>query len=383
MKRILKHKILFLTTVAAMLLLLFFVFFKPLTAQAFFIPDQTQTLAQSKTQNQAQNQSKQKQNPKIPAPRPTPLPPMPNLSEKGSTKAFLNPPYTNSSAQAKTKKSGLSLFKNKKDTEKPPQKIDKNKECTKLIQIALTFEGNKYLYIDQKIVPTNHLVAHEIHSFSINGTYSQKKQIMIKCVTAGGTHKAALLHTMPLLAQTVDKAIAAVNLDPVDSKIKFDPDHNPKFKITDEKQGRFICENQIYREIYFNLLLKPDIKIELKPTAINPAITSKDNQSLTNLKSKYQTDFDSSGENRKQNIKLALKKVNGTVLLPNEEFSFNQIVGDRTAANGFKEGNIIVGGKYKKGTGGGVCQVSTTVYNAALLADLKVTKVKNHSLVCA
>ncbi len=65
---------------------------------------------------------------------------------------------------------------------------------------------------------------------------------------------------------------------------------------------------------------------------------------------------------------------------PQEEFSFNLAIGERTAANGYQEANIIKDGTFVKGTGGGVCQVSTTLYNALLLAGVDITEVHKHSL---
>jgi vancomycin resistance protein YoaR len=72
--------------------------------------------------------------------------------------------------------------------------------------------------------------------------------------------------------------------------------------------------------------------------------------------------------------------INGTCLGAGEEFSFNGTVGERTAQNGFMPAKVIIKGKYEEGVGGGVCQVSTTLYNAALLAGLRITEYHPHSL---
>ncbi|MEX1376419.1 MAG: VanW family protein [Eubacteriales bacterium] len=86
--------------------------------------------------------------------------------------------------------------------------------------------------------------------------------------------------------------------------------------------------------------------------------------------------------NREHNIALACSMINGTVLMPGEEFSMNDTTGKRTAAAGFKEANAIVGGnELVPDIAGGVCQVSGTLYNAALLADLEITERHHHSFV--
>ena len=94
----------------------------------------------------------------------------------------------------------------------------------------------------------------------------------------------------------------------------------------------------------------------------------------------FTTYYGESGEGRKHNIALAARRIDGATLAPEEEFSFNDAVGKRTAENGFESAYIIVDGEFKEGVGGGVCQVSSTLFNCALLAGLDVTCVRAHSL---
>lgn len=96
--------------------------------------------------------------------------------------------------------------------------------------------------------------------------------------------------------------------------------------------------------------------------------------------SAYTTYFDCENSPRVSNIRLAGEKISGCVLPAGGSFSFNARVGARTVKNGFKRAKIIEDGRFVYGIGGGVCQVSTTLYNAALLAGLKVTEYHPHSL---
>ena len=84
--------------------------------------------------------------------------------------------------------------------------------------------------------------------------------------------------------------------------------------------------------------------------------------------------------NRRANIILACEKINGTILMPNDTFSFNQIVGIRTEAKGFKPAPCFMDGKICDSIGGGVCQVSSTLYYACLLSDFNIISRKNHSM---
>lgn len=98
------------------------------------------------------------------------------------------------------------------------------------------------------------------------------------------------------------------------------------------------------------------------------------------LIAKFATYYGESSEGRKSNIALAARKIDGAKLYPEDEFSFNDLVGRRSAANGFKSAYIIEDGEFKEGIGGGVCQASSTLYNCALLAGLDITCVRPHSL---
>lgn len=94
----------------------------------------------------------------------------------------------------------------------------------------------------------------------------------------------------------------------------------------------------------------------------------------------FSTYYGESSANRKYNVELASRKISGSTLYPEDEFSFNDCVGRRTEANGFKSAFIIKDGEFVEGVGGGVCQVSSTIYNCALLAGLSISKVSPHSL---
>ncbi len=96
--------------------------------------------------------------------------------------------------------------------------------------------------------------------------------------------------------------------------------------------------------------------------------------------SQYSTNFNSTLVNRTENIRTAAKALDRIQLAPGERFSFNEIVGKRTTEAGYKEAPIISGDTFIPGIGGGVCQVSTTLYNAVVLADLEILERHHHSL---
>ena len=95
--------------------------------------------------------------------------------------------------------------------------------------------------------------------------------------------------------------------------------------------------------------------------------------------STFTTRFDATNYSRTNNLQIATDKIDGTVLMPGEEFSFNEVVGKRTIEEGYQDAKIYENGRVVDGLAGGICQVSSTLYNAALLGNLEVTERSNHS----
>ena len=89
-------------------------------------------------------------------------------------------------------------------------------------------------------------------------------------------------------------------------------------------------------------------------------------EAFPDMLSDFSTRYAASNRNRTTNLILAANKINGTVLMPGEVFSYNKVVGARTIAAGYKEAPIYVSGRVEDGLGGGICQITTTLYNAAL-----------------
>ena len=246
--------------------------------------------------------------------------------------------------------------------------------------IELYYENQSFVYTDEYILPSNHLIAVEIFERKINAPLSEKMEIVSRKLKSGTDYKTALSSCFPLLVPFVDDVIKSVEKQPKNSEIRFEPQNKKMFKISREKSGIMVQEDKLYMDIYFALLLSSSPRVKVPAKKIDAQISADDNVKLTNLRARYSTDFSQSTEQRKHNISLALSKLNGVVLDSGQVLSFNDAVGSRTEKNGFKEAKIIKDGKYVLGVGGGVCQASTTLYNAALLAELSIVAVSRHSL---
>ncbi len=148
--------------------------------------------------------------------------------------------------------------------------------------------------------------------------------------------------------------------------------------VKEGQEGRFLNETLFFEKIYEKLKQNQNlIEINLNTEEFSlPKIDRKEIQE----KSCFSTNFETSSASRKNNIKVALKAFDGIILEDGEVLSFNSITGARNEKSGYQKAKIISGGTFTEGFGGGVCQVSTTLYNACLLSGLEILEVHNHSL---
>ena len=123
---------------------------------------------------------------------------------------------------------------------------------------------------------------------------------------------------------------------------------------------------------------KDEYVIDLKITI--PEITTNKigNEAFPDLLSTFSTKYDASNVPRTTNLKLAMKKLDGVVVNPGETFSYNKTLGKRTAEAGYKEAGGFAGGKVVQTLAGGICQISSTLYDAAVYANLEIVERHNH-----
>lgn len=178
--------------------------------------------------------------------------------------------------------------------------------------------------------------------------------------------KAAPLD-MDAVYQEVHKEVSDAKLEEVDGKNKVTPHVvGVDFDLAAAKE---------------TLASTPDQEVRIALTLTQPKVTTQMVQAtlFQDTLSQQTTYYSPRKANRVSNVKLAAKNINGTILNPGEVFSFNKTVGPRTAARGFKEAQIFASGEIVDGLGGGICQVSSTLYMASMKADLKTVSRRNHS----
>ena len=123
---------------------------------------------------------------------------------------------------------------------------------------------------------------------------------------------------------------------------------------------------------------KEEYEIPLNITEADIKVEDLGEDAFPNLLGTCTTNYDASNINRNNNLMLAAEKINGTIVNPGETFSYNQTVGQRTIAAGFKEAKAYANGKVVLDVGGGVCQLSSTLYNSALFSNLEIIERRSH-----
>jgi len=159
--------------------------------------------------------------------------------------------------------------------------------------------------------------------------------------------------------------------------------NNGNFNITSDKKGAKLIDDKLKKEIISKLsgdVLAPDILIDAEIKQLSANITKEKLQTIDKRLSSFSSNFSSSSYGRSTNITLAVKSINGTLLMPGQSFSFNGTVGQRTAAKGYKPAPVDIGTKVGSDYGGGICQVSTSLYNAVIRSNIKSTERNHHSI---
>ena len=120
-------------------------------------------------------------------------------------------------------------------------------------------------------------------------------------------------------------------------------------------------------------------EVDLVTATARPEVTTADFKGIDGVIASYSTRYNAWERDRTYNLKIACKAIDGTLIKPGATFSYNKVVGPRLKENGFRDAKMFVDGQIESGTGGGVCQVSTTIYNVALLANLQILRRSHHS----
>ena len=228
------------------------------------------------------------------------------------------------------------------------------------------------LDIDEKLEAAWNL-GREGNIFSRQGEIRRLKQ-------EGQNLSTALSYDETALREKLGEVKEAIDLPAVDASISFDPSAEEKFTITPESSGRDVDVSILVGQVKTQLDNGFTTVIEVKPDIVAPTVYAADLEQATTRISRASTDLGSSSDARIHNVKTALSYFNGMVLQPGQEVSFNQTTGPRGLEQGYQNAGVIEDDEIVDGPGGGVCQVSTTLYQAVVKANLEIVRSNKHSI---
>ena len=175
----------------------------------------------------------------------------------------------------------------------------------------------------------------------------------------------------------IDKIYSKLYISPKDASAKI-VDGN--IVVYEEHKGQAVNKENLKDIIVYKIENLDSSQSEIPLDVLNPKYTYDQLMKIDTLLGSYETYFNPKRKNRVNNITVAAKSTSDILVNTNEKFSFNQQLRDNDAYNKLKVASIILNGKHDKGVGGGICQVSTTIYNAALYAGMDIVKITNHSI---
>ncbi|WHY75556.1 VanW family protein [Neobacillus sp. WH10] len=172
-------------------------------------------------------------------------------------------------------------------------------------------------------------------------------------------------------------------LDKIDKQYSLEPENasiDQSGNIQSERVGYRIHRHAFTEQFYAYFFSERQGKLEIPMLPVYPKVDSELLEDIHSIRiGRYVTSFNSHNKKRSTNIQLATKAINNYVIFPGETFSFNKIVGKRTAAKGYLRAPVIVRGEFAEDIGGGICQVSSTLFNAVDNAGLKIIQRFSHS----
>ena len=187
------------------------------------------------------------------------------------------------------------------------------------------------------------------------------------------------VYSTQLLDAYVRAMAAKIDTPAVDAGIASFDTSSYSFVFTESQTGRRLDAEGLKRQMA-QVLDAGSGSVEVSVETVQPAVTTEEVSSRYGMIASAVTNASSSSSNRLKNIQRAMSYINGVCLKPGETFSFNKVVGRRTTDRGFRMATAYSGGSVTEEIGGGICQVSTTLFNCAVKSDLEIVERHNHSL---
>ena len=233
-----------------------------------------------------------------------------------------------------------------------------------------------------KQYPWSMTIVYDEETYEVADLMAEKVDLLLDQIYAGDPQENYSLDTSGLEEAIAAEAAAAASKwdkKPVNGSIQSFDTESGKFVFAGEETGFAIDQEKLAEDIQTALDERRfDAQIEATGSEVQPEITEATAKDLYKTISTFTTTT-TANSNRNTNVRLAAEAINGTVVQPGGEFSFNEAVGQRTEAKGYKSAAAYSGGEVVQEIGGGVCQVSSTLYNAVVRAGMEISYRRSHT----
>lgn len=273
---------------------------------------------------------------------------------------------------------GVSALTKEEATELLDKELHK-KINNKIISINIGKENFVLKYKDLDVIYYIQPIVNEAlrygKSFSLFEKYN-----LVRGLGEGKEVKGRVIYNEEKLKNFESDVKSKVNVEAKNASISIKMGNT---NIEKEVVGKRIEEEEFHNLLVENINDNPNEKLNLNIDLKEeiPSITELDLKKITGKISGHNTRYNISKDGREKNMKIAVATIDGTLLMPGETFSYNELIGDTTPEKGYEKANTYVAREIVPDYGGGICQVSTTLYRAVMRANIRSTERSNHSMI--
>lgn len=246
-------------------------------------------------------------------------------------------------------------------------------------KVNIVANDKTYILDNSELISNNNIKDAANQAFRFGKNLNPIKKSIVLQKGASKKYNIDFTYNENYIQESIKRISSDVNKKPLDASIS---DNNDTVKVNTDSNGYKLNEVKLEDDIKKEIgsTYRSAVHIDAPIEKTSPEITADALSGVNTKIASYITDLSSSSPARTHNVELAAKSIDGKLIKPGEIFSFNQSVGERTKDRGFEEAPVVVGYSIESGIGGGICQVSSTLYNAILQTGIDSIERTPHTL---
>ena len=250
------------------------------------------------------------------------------------------------------------------------------------VKITLTYKDKSWT-LNGDDFPTNNKVqptVENIFTYGRTGSFWDRRSAVSEISKQGYHTNISYMTVLGGIDTKLEEIFVQIEKPMQNPSATFKPNQKNPFEYTNGENGITVDRETLYKNINTEFESQKQITVEIPTFETQPTETLDEIKYKTSLIGSFSTSYKNSQKGRKNNIKKALNYFNGMIVEPATEISFNETTKVKPGEKDYDKANIILNGVYVLGTGGGICQASTTLYNALLVSGVDILEANKHSL---